>query len=261
MLKPLRLTPLKGVNPAHHVAAIAEPLISAAEHGEDVSPIVWSIARSFGFDGFLYVASLSLQPVPAARQFVYSTWPAEVFRVYDERGYINVDPRVRDLQQSVTPLVWDQATYRGQSDEIDAFLSWQQSCGVASGITCPLRDVRGRLSVLFLSSGISYMDIARRLMIERNMGDIIQFGSSFHELFVNGALNQLMGPSVAPGNFTRRERECLRMASEGLTGEDIALKLGVSLRTVQGYFDRVRKKLGVNNRPEAVARGLQVGII
>jgi DNA-binding NarL/FixJ family response regulator len=51
------------------------------------------------------------------------------------------------------------------------------------------------------------------------------------------------------------------MAAHGLVGEDIAFKLSISLRTVQHHFDSIRSKLGAANRQEAVALGLETGII
>jgi DNA-binding NarL/FixJ family response regulator len=68
-------------------------------------------------------------------------------------------------------------------------------------------------------------------------------------------------PYRASGTLSERERECLTMAARGLTGEDIAFKLSISLRTVQHHFDSIRGKLNVANRLEAVTRAVQTGII
>src|SRR3978361_1625251 len=84
MFKPLSLGEPKKIKPAHYIPPIARPLVRAAHEGRDISPVVLSVAHSLGFDGFLYGASLSLQPIISSRQFVYSTWPAELFPVYDK---------------------------------------------------------------------------------------------------------------------------------------------------------------------------------
>ena len=61
--------------------------------------------------------------------------------------------------------------------------------------------------------------------------------------------------------LSKRERECLTMAARGLTGEDIAIKLSISLRTVQHHFDSIRSKLGAATRQEAVYRATRSGEI
>jgi hypothetical protein len=78
--------------------------------------------------------------------------PDELARLYDERAFVEVDPRLQDIHESVVPLVWDQETYRGRSREVDGFLDLMQSYGLSSGIYCPIRDGKGRIAVMSLSS-------------------------------------------------------------------------------------------------------------
>jgi len=58
-----------------------------------------------------------------------------------------------------------------------------------------------------------------------------------------------------------REREVLRSVARGLTTDDIAEKLDISERTVRFHLDSVRTKLGAANRQEAVAMGMQLGLV
>src|SRR6266567_2864832 len=180
MLQPLCLGSLQDTTGSHFVPPIVHPLLRAAQRREDVAPTVLAIAKGFGFDGFLYGATLSLQPTQETRQFVYSTWPEELIRLYDERAYIEVDPRIPDVLVSVLPLVWDQSTYRGRSPAVDGFLDVIKAYGVASGVMCSLRDNRGRVGALSLSCGLPILDEVRRLMIGQHMGDILMFERYFH---------------------------------------------------------------------------------
>ena len=261
MLQPLRLGSLEDVKAPHLVPPIVQPLLLAAQRGEDVAPIVLAIAKSFGFDGFMYGASLSLKPRQETRQFVYCTWPEELIALYDERAYIEIDPRIQDVLSSVLPLVWDQSTYRGRSEAVDSFLDVMQTHGIASGVMCSLRDSRGRVGALALSCDIPILDEVRRLMIARHLGDILMFERYFHQLFVSGVLNALVAPHREGTPLSSRECECLTMSARGLTGDDIASRLLISPRTVQNHFDMIRSKLGAANRQEAIFRALQLGII
>ena len=51
------------------------------------------------------------------------------------------------------------------------------------------------------------------------------------------------------------------MVARGLTTDDIARKLEISDRTVQFHLDAVRTKLGAANRQDAVAIGMQRGLV
>ena len=261
MFRPLRLGPLRDVKPSQLVPPIVQPLVNAARRGQDIAPIALSIVRSFGFDGFWYGVGLALRPRQETRKFLYSTWPDDLTQLYDQNAYIEIDPRIEDVLTSVVPVVWDQALYRGRSLDIDAFLDVMQRYGVASGVLCGLRDHRGAFAALSLSSAIPIVDEVRRVAISRHMGDILMFQRYFHELFVAGVLNELVPPFMEGAKLSDRERQCLTMAARGLTGEDIAIKLSISPRTVQNHFDSIRSKLGAANRQEAVFRATQRGDI
>jgi DNA-binding CsgD family transcriptional regulator len=261
MFRPLRLGPLQDVPDSQLVPSIVQPLLAAARRGDDVAPIALSIVKSFGFDGFWYGVSLALRPRQESRMFLYCTWPEELTAIYDERGFIEIDPRVEDILTSVVPLVWDQPRYRGRSRAVDEFLDVLQRYGVASGVMCALRDHRSALAALSLSSGLPIVDEVRRVTIARHMGDILMFQRYFHELFVAGVLKELVPPYLEGVKLSPRELECLAMAARGLTGEDIAIKLGISPRTVQNHFDSIRSKLGAANRQEAIFRATQMGLL
>ncbi|MCL0066083.1 response regulator transcription factor [Dehalococcoidia bacterium] len=65
----------------------------------------------------------------------------------------------------------------------------------------------------------------------------------------------------AGDKVTAREMEILRLAAMGISNKDIALRLGLSLRTVKGYLADLFLKLNVASRTEAVIVGLRKGIV
>ncbi len=60
-----------------------------------------------------------------------------------------------------------------------------------------------------------------------------------------------VGQTVAE-QLSLREREILELAAKGLRNKAIADKLSISVRTVEGHFNRIFAKLGVSSRTEAV---------
>ena len=209
----------------------------------------------------MYGLSISPHPGAETRKYVYLTWPDELARIYDERAMIEIDPRIQTLLESVVPLVWDQATFRGRSPQVDRFLDFFQSYGISSGIACPIRDMRGRAAILSLGSEREINDEVHRNTNTQNSGEVMLFGLYFHELFVRGVVDDIVPQHLRGSRLSSRERDCLAMASRGLAGEDIAAKLSLSIRTVQNHFDSIRSKLGAANRQEAVALALETGII
>ena len=61
--------------------------------------------------------------------------------------------------------------------------------------------------------------------------------------------------------LSKRETEVLRLASRGLSNQDIANELCLSLRTVQAHLGHIFNKLQVSSRTEAVVRALKEGWI
>lgn len=55
---------------------------------------------------------------------------------------------------------------------------------------------------------------------------------------------------AAPGTLSRRELEVAKLVAEGLTNREIANRLFISERTVDGHLEHVREKLHVNTRAQ-----------
>jgi LuxR family maltose regulon positive regulatory protein len=64
-----------------------------------------------------------------------------------------------------------------------------------------------------------------------------------------------------PEQLTDRERDVLRLISEGLRYEDVADRLCISLNTVRSHIKAIYGKLGVNNRTRAIETAHQMQIL
>lgn len=89
------------------------------------------------------------------------------------------------------------------------------------------------------------------------------------EVVLAGTPFDRMGP-IADGidrrrliesRLTRREREVLKVAAQGLTAREIARHLGVRERTVTTHLGRIYGKLGVNSRVSAVIEAARSGLV
>jgi LuxR family maltose regulon positive regulatory protein len=61
--------------------------------------------------------------------------------------------------------------------------------------------------------------------------------------------------------FSDKERAVLRLAASGVSNEEIARCLGVSIHTVKWHLTNVYSKLGVKNRTAAVKAALAMDLV
>jgi DNA-binding NarL/FixJ family response regulator len=106
----------------------------------------------------------------------------------------------------------------------------------------------------YLLKGAAVADIARAIR------DVASGGSAL-EPRVAAKLVATLRPSRTIGHLTDREREVLRLVAQGLPGKQIARALNISERTVKFHTSSILRKLGADNRAQAVALATQRGLI
>lgn len=91
--------------------------------------------------------------------------------------------------------------------------------------------------------------------------------SVLHPSIARKVLNRFV-PSLGKGRrqeppetLSQREMEVLQLATRGLSNQDIADKLSLSLRTVQAHLGHIFNKIRVSSRTEAVVHALKEGWI
>jgi DNA-binding NarL/FixJ family response regulator len=62
-------------------------------------------------------------------------------------------------------------------------------------------------------------------------------------------------------HLSSREREVLQLVSAGLTNQDIAREICISVNTVSNHMTSILSKLGAANRTEAVSIGRRMHVI
>ncbi len=60
--------------------------------------------------------------------------------------------------------------------------------------------------------------------------------------------------------LTGRERDVVRLVTEGLANKQIARRLGISPRTVEGHLNHIFEKVGARSRTELVRMALSLGL-
>jgi NarL family two-component system response regulator LiaR len=96
----------------------------------------------------------------------------------------------------------------------------------------------------------------------------VQSGESVLDPVVTRKLiERVIGASKRTGEYdskeqlSQREAEVLRLAANGMSTQDIARVLFVSVRTVKAHFTNVFNKMGVRCRTDAIVKGIKEGYI
>lgn len=120
-----------------------------------------------------------------------------------------------------------------------------------AGFALPLSTEHRRLGVVFF--------IGRALRVEPQA--LLDAHSACHALF--SALAELhpdTDEAPVPA-ISKRELQCLKLTANGLTSDDIAKRLGLSVHTANQYLASTTQKLNAVNRVHAVAKALRTGLI
>jgi LuxR family transcriptional regulator, activator of conjugal transfer of Ti plasmids len=249
------------IHSTQFLPAFLTPLVEAGRRGDDLLPVVHAITRGLSFDSFTYGASANPLPDHEGKNFVYTTMPAEWVARYDQMSYIEVDPRIRMTWSSTVPVVWDQDSFRGESPESDEFFAAAADYGIRSGVCISIHGPRDSHVLFALNSKIPILDDVRRRVIADRLPDVLMFGHYFHEVFMKAVVDRGLAPKSAGKPLSRRQNECLTLAAHGMTTDDIANRLSITVRTVQFHFDVIRSKLCEANRQEAIALAVRSGLI
>jgi DNA-binding NarL/FixJ family response regulator len=89
--------------------------------------------------------------------------------------------------------------------------------------------------------------------------------SVLHPTIARKVLNRFIPSATAAKNektvetLSAREKEVLQLAARGLSNQNIADELCLSLRTVQAHLGHIFNKLNVGSRTEAVVHALKEG--
>jgi ATP/maltotriose-dependent transcriptional regulator MalT len=112
----------------------------------------------------------------------------------------------------------------------------------------------GSIAILFTGLGIWLSKKLSKPRIEQRIVEKTVFRDPSLPFAVNEKEMSKLG-------ISQREREVLQLMAEGLSNQEIADRLFVSLNTVKTHAARLFEKLDVQRRTQAVERGKQAGLI
>lgn len=176
-------------------------------------------------------------------------------------------PRVSALTRAVTARGAD--LFARRLSETSAPLWWRTDAGA------PLRCVRARCwSAEIDVAPIDVPGLAFPVSLDDGQLGVVVFTGASITLDENdmcdvhadcfAVIAEIMRHRGRVGELpqmSKREIECLRLTANGLTSEEIANALGLSVHTANQYLTNTAHKLNAVNRIHAVAKALRNGLI
>jgi DNA-binding CsgD family transcriptional regulator len=157
------------------------------------------------------------------------------------------------ISVSSVPLWWSSAPATASHETLPA-LEWCEGpiSGPQdmSGIVFPVHAERGQSGVVIFTGD----DVA----IDNGM--LFETHSRCFALFAAVTRLKPVDGGSTPA-ISKRELECLTLTANGLTSEEIAAELGLSVHTANQYLTNTAQKLNAVNRMHAVAKALRLGLI
>lgn len=231
--------------------------VAKAETVDCLHAICTGVCQEYGFDRFIYGARIPTSFVKPYFIFI-SGYPKEWRDHYTASNYMAIDPTVQHCSRNITPMSWDSgALLKQQSAVIRQFVGEARDFGLNNGVSFPLHTAQGDFAMLTFASDQSPGHEKGRIPRVLPVGQL--FTAYLHE-----AVRRIFDSediALSRVALTVREKECLLWATEGKTAWETAQILNISERTVTFHLQNVQGKLGVNNRQQAVARAVALGII
>ncbi len=224
---------------------------SIVEQTPDVEDTVIRLRDLLGVDHLVYHSS-RLGVSPSVDPYIRLTYPAEWIKRYLERGYVDVDPVLREGFLRSLPFDWSELTI--DTEEGGAFLLDALAHGVGPhGLSIPLRSKQGHRGLFSMSHSGERGEWAQFSRV--NLAVLIDVGNRLHRRVISEAFGE------DHPHLTQREIECLRWVSLGKDAGDIAAILNISPHTARDYLKSARYKLDSVTSAQAVTKAVRLGLL
>jgi LuxR family transcriptional regulator, quorum-sensing system regulator BjaR1 len=169
--------------------------------------------------------------------------PAELFKLYVERRYADIDPSMRHLKRTTEPFKWRDVPYNSEREPRAAeLMALVTDFGLSKGFFVPIPSPAGTFGNVWMAGPKT--ELTKRTKPALHLIALYAF-DRVHRLF--GPL-----PDQGP-RLTAREREVLLWTAHGKTAWEIGEILGIAKRTVDAYAESAFRKLGAANRTQSVS--------
>ncbi len=194
---------------------------------------------------------------------VNQVWPAADVIAASDRAELSTHPR---WDEGVDLLVVDWRSSAIARDLMESFVFGENKSAPVVVVFCDGPDLTATrnlvalgakavvplcLSPALVAAMLPFV-VAGGTYIPPSVLDSGSEGQPFMAADGGGMTPRYRGDDPAFNGLTRRQREVLRHIANGLSNEEIALELGVTLNTVKSHVSSMLRALGVKRRTQAM---------
>jgi DNA-binding CsgD family transcriptional regulator len=218
-------------------------------------------SAELGFDSYVFgIVANDRRPDAESRTYVITNQADAWIRTYDERAYLELDPRV-ELAGEPGFAFWEAGQFN-HDPRHRLFLKESAAYGIGSGLVIGLctRDPPS-YAMLGLNRSASVLEgwsAEQRSLVAGQASILGKVLSRTVRRYLNE--QELLFPAP-PMKLNLREREILTFAAAGKTSKEIAVTLGIAKITVDMHVGAVLSKMGALNRNQAIAKAIAYQLI
>lgn len=184
--------------------------------------------------------------------YVRTTYPPDWIARYLMKGYVTVDPIVKEGTLRSLPFLWSEV--EPTAEAMDMLMDAMRYGLGANGYSIPVTDRMRRRALVSINDG-SDDDWEAYVAIHR---------ASWHDLAQSlhrKALHELFGEEDPAPALSPREIECLHWTALGKDWKAIAILLSISEHTARDYLKSARFKLNCATLSQAVSKAIKLRLI
>lgn len=239
---------------ADEISLVFEQAFDAIKQARDVEGAIVSLCDAYSIAHVTYHHAQTVAGKMAIdAPFVRTTYPDAWVARYLLRGYVSVDPIVREGMLRTLPFDWSEVEVGAEC--IDLFTDFQTHGLGANGYSIPIVDKAGRRALLSLNAYPAETEWAAR--VHDHQQDWLELAHAVHRK----AVVELYGDHDPVPQISPRELEVLYWVGQGKESKDIGIILDISEHTVRSYMRSVRFKLDCSNLTQAVAKAMSLRLI
>jgi DNA-binding CsgD family transcriptional regulator len=185
--------------------------------------------------------------------FVRTTYPSSWVTRYLIKGYVKVDPIIKEGLQRALPFDWSEVDIG--PDAIQMLADFQTHGLGMQGFSIPITDKSGRRALLSLNGRVDEPHWNSHVI--RCSRDWIDLAQALHKK----AIIELYGDVDPAPALSPRELETLFWTARGKDYKEISMIVDVSEHTIRTYMRSARFKLDCSNLTQAVAKAIKLKLI
>lgn len=244
----------KGGDAIEHGPQLYDNPFSNVTAVDETCRVLRTVADQHGIPDFSY---LNLGNHAPADRF-FASYPMEWRQRYEEKLYIHYDPVVAVGRRARLPYFWNNANFLKPFRKSERKVFHEaRDYGINTGYSIPI-PANSAGPGLFTVAARDDASLIESVETRAHMIFVLALQVHDHVLSLDAAPDIAKHAAI---ELTAREIECLKLAAEGLSTEQIADRLAISAATVNYHFGKIVPKFDAANRHHAAIKAVRLGLI